>query len=91
MYPLLFYCFLEKQHDTLATLLLKPLWVAKGVGIKLHSVVLTNPVLGGYMNVHSKVQEAKLWLFKRCIAEGRATRWAIKCLCLRLFRRQGSS
>jgi hypothetical protein len=88
-YPLQFYCFSETQHDTLTTLLLKPLRVAKGVGTKLHSVVLTNPVLGGYINdVHLKVQEAKLWLFDWCIAKEGATRWAMECLCLRLFHRQ---
>jgi hypothetical protein len=72
LYPLQFYCFSERQHDTLTALLLKLLRVTKGVGIKLHSVVLTNPLLGGYMNdVHLKVQEAKLWFFKRYIAAGR--------------------
>jgi hypothetical protein len=88
-YTLQFYCFSKTQHDTLTAFLFKPLWVAKGFGTKLHSVVLTNPVLGGYMNdVHSKIQEAKLRLFDRCIAEGGATCWAMGCLCLRLFRRQ---
>jgi hypothetical protein len=75
LYPLKFYYFLKTQHDTLTALLLKPLWVAKGVGTKLHSVVLTNPALDRYM--HSKVQEAKLRLFNRCIAEGGAIRWAM--------------
>jgi hypothetical protein len=46
LYPLQFYCFSEKQHHHLTSLLLKPLRVAKGVGTKLHSVVLTNPLLG---------------------------------------------
>jgi hypothetical protein len=96
IYPLQFYCFFEKQHDQLTSLLLKPLRVVKGVGTKLNYVVLTNPLLGGYMSdVHSKVQETKLRLFNRCMAEGGATRQnffsasasvcartAMKCLCL---------
>jgi hypothetical protein len=89
MYPLQFYYFSEKRHDHLTSLLLKPLRGAKGVGTKLHSVVLTNPVLGGYMsNVYSKVQEAKLRLFNRYMAKVGATRQAIECLCLPLFCRQ---
>jgi hypothetical protein len=89
LYPLQFYCFFEKQHDHLTSFLLKPLRVAKEVGTKLHSVVLMNPLLGVYMSdVHSKVQEAKLRHFDRCMAEGGATRKAMECLCLRLFRRQ---
>jgi hypothetical protein len=43
----------------LTALLLKTLWVAKGVGTKLFFVMLTNSILGGYLNnVHLKVQEA---------------------------------
>jgi hypothetical protein len=65
LYSLRFYCFLEKQHEYMTFLFLKLLRVAKGVGIKINSV------LDGYMSkVHLKVQEAKMWLFVRCNAEG---------------------
>jgi hypothetical protein len=57
------------------------------VGTRLHEEVMTNQLLGGFMvDVHTKVQEAKLRLFDLVMSEGGDTRRAMECLCLRLLR-----
>jgi hypothetical protein len=86
MYPVKFYSLSSKQHDTLTALLIHPLRKVKTIGTRLHSAVLSNKILGGFMkDIHSMVQEAILSLFERCIAEGGIKRRSMECLCLRLL------
>jgi hypothetical protein len=87
MYPAKFYSLSSKQHDTLTALLIRPLRKVKRIGTRLHSVVLSNQILRGFTgDIQSMVQEVKLSIFERRIAEGGLTRCSIECLCLRLLR-----
>jgi hypothetical protein len=87
MYPAKFYSLSSKQQDTLTALLIRPLRKVKTIGTRLHSAFLSNQIIRGFMgDIHSMVQEAKLSLLERCIAEGGLTRRSIECLCLRLLR-----
>jgi hypothetical protein len=56
LFPLQFYSFSRKQHAELSAILIRPLRSAKMVGSRIHKSILTNSLLGGFMeDVHAMV------------------------------------
>ena len=88
LYPAMFSSFTKVQLDELTRVMVAPTRSAKAIGTRLHRDVITNPILGGFINdIHTKVQEAKVRLIDLAQRAGGDTRRSMESLLLRALRR----